>query len=95
MNHVINIGVQKFLETCKVLGESIEFKNEDLNVNDDDADEATMNERNERDAAARIQARSEYAEEVADAATHFKHTMNKLREIDKVRRCNTQNRRSG
>ena len=79
------------METCKVLGESTEFEDEDLNMNDNDAEEATMDELNERDAAAQIQARPEYAEEVADAATHFKHTIYKLREISKVRGCNTQN----
>ena len=88
MNYIINIGVQKFLETCKVLGESSpEFEDEDLNMNDDDAEEATMDELDERDAAEQIQARSEYAEEVADAATHFKYMMYKLREIGKVRGC--------
>lgn len=91
MNHVINIAVQKFLETCKVLGESTEFEDEDLHMNDDDADEVTMDELDERDAAAQIQERPEYAEEVAEAAAHFKQTMHKLREIGKVRGCNTQN----
>jgi len=88
MNHVININIQKFLGICKVLGESSsEFEDEDLNMNDNDAEEATMDELDERDAAEQIQARSEYAEEVADAATHFKYTMYKLREIGKVRGC--------
>ena len=88
MNHVINIDIQKFLGICKVLSESSsEFEDEDLNMNDDDAEEATMNELNERDAAAQIQVRSEYVEEVADAATHFKYTMYKLQEIGKVCSC--------
>ena len=88
MNHIINIGIQKFLGTCKVLGESSpEFEDKDLNMNDDDAEEATMDELDERDAAEQIQARSEYAEEVADAATHFKYTMYKLQKIGKVRGC--------
>ena len=88
MNHIINIGIQKFLGTYKVLSESSsEFENEDLNMNDNDAEEATMDELDERDAAEQIQARSEYAEEVADTATHFKYMMYKLREIGKVRGC--------
>ena len=94
MNHIINIAVQKFLETCKVLGESMEFEDEDLDINDDDADLMTMEEEDERDAAARIQALPEYAEEVSQAATPFKDTMYKLREIGKVRVCNTQSQPS-
>ena len=88
MNHVINIDIQKFLGICKVLGESSsEFEDEDLNMNDDDAEEATMNELNERDAAAQIQARFKYVKEIADVATHFKYIMYKLQEIDKVCGC--------
>ena len=56
-------------------------------MNDDDAEEATIDELNERDAAAQIQARSKYVEEVTDAATYFKYMMYKLREISKVRGC--------
>jgi len=53
MNHIINIDVQKFLRICKVLGESSsEFKDENLNINDDDTEEAIMNKLNEKDTAA-------------------------------------------
>ena len=54
INHIINIDVQKFLKICKVLNKSAEFENEDLNINDYDTEEATMNELNERDAAVQI-----------------------------------------
>ena len=52
MNHIINIDVQKFLRICKVLGESsFEFKDENLNINDNDTEEAIMNKLNEKDTA--------------------------------------------
>ena len=91
MNHIINIAVQKFLQTCKVLGEVGDVEDDDLIINEDDADATTMEEEDEREVAARIQASPEYSEEIAEAATHFKDTMHKLREIGKVRCCNTQN----
>ena len=90
MNHLINIGVQRFLKTCKILGQGLEVENEDLMINEDDANAPTEEEQNEREAAACIAAAPEYTEEVAEAATHFQHTMYKLREIGKVCSCNTQ-----
>lgn len=89
MNHIINICVQKFLHTVKVLDGTQVIEDADLVVNEDDADAITIDEEEEREAAARIRGGPEYERDVMAAATLFKETMSKLRETAKVRFCNT------
>jgi len=84
MNHIINIAVQKFLKTCKILSVVEPVVDEDLHNVDDD-DDPTEEELEERAAAAAIMNSPEYQEEVNAAAQSFQSTMEKLRETAKVR----------
>ena len=84
MNHIINIAVQKFLKTCKILSVVEPVVDEDLH-NVDDEDDPTEEELEERAAAAAILNSLEYQEEVNAAAESFQSTMEKLRETAKVR----------
>jgi hypothetical protein len=83
MNHIINIAVQKFLKTCKILSVAEPVVDEDLH-NIDDEDDPTEEELEERAAAAAIMNNPEYQEEVNAAAESFQSTMEKLRETAKV-----------
>ena len=85
MNHIINLAVQKFLKTCKILSDVEPVVDEDLHIIDDEDDEFTEEEQEERDAAAVITNNPEYQQEVNAAAEGFQNTMLKLHETAKVR----------
>ena len=92
MNHCINLEVQVFLKTCKVLKDVEGVEDEDLAPLEEDDEEPTEEEEEERRAATRVWGNASFRKDVEAAAEGFQSTMWKLRETAKVYPswCNTQ-----
>ena len=84
MNHCINLGVQTFLKTYKVLTQVEAGENEDLLSTDEDENEPTVEEMEERAEARKITGTPHFRKAVEVATEGFQATMWKLRETGKV-----------
>jgi hypothetical protein len=84
MNHCINLGVQVFLKTCKVLKDVEGVEDEDLAPVEEDDEEPTEEEQEERRDASRVRGNASFRKDVEAAAEGFQSTMWKLRETAKV-----------
>jgi hypothetical protein len=84
MNHCINLGVQVFLKTCKVLKDVEGVDDEDLTPLEEDDEAPTAEEEEERRAATRVRGNATFRKDVEAAAEGFQSTMWKLRETAKV-----------